>query len=407
MKFPKLPCFVTLLLYLQHLSLFAQVTSSPTLISSLGSSSTISVCDPGEIRFTASGDSGPTAIDVEFRIDRGGMIIYPLGFSGQNPVNSILYSNFQDNDIVSARVWTYDGVGGNDFTNSITINLVSTPGASVTLTSNATNNTICSNQAVQFTASSTLPSTQYEFFVNGISRLGPSSQTIFNDVITDSSTVTLIPHEGTCQHSEELFIETVSSGHTIQLTSATETDSQTICNNGGVGSLTPIEYTFGGDATAPPVLSGSLPAGIVTNYDSTNRVFTIKGTSTTLVTSPTIYSYGITSSGPTCGSATLSGTITLMPDHTIALTSGAGTDNQSICYSGNVGTLTLIEYTVGVGATGAPIISGSLPTGVTSNYDAVNRVLTISGTPTTALSTQTTYNYGVTTVGPTSNASLC
>ena len=292
---------------------------------------------------------------------------------------------------------------------------------------------------------------------------------------------------------------TIMPNHSIQLTSALGTDNQVICNSGPVGNLAPIEYTLGGGSTNPPIVLGNLPPGIVSNYDVVNNVLSITGTPTVNVAAPTIYSYGITTSGPSCSSVTLSGTITvnpnpeinlltavsttdqtgglamcnntpiqtiqyalfespgftitglpngvsasqsgntitiegtpnvtinaqrtytytlttngsdcqpaatttgaieIIPNHVIQLTSALGTDNQVICNSGPVGNLAPIEYTLGGGSTNPPIVLGNLPPGIVSNYDVVNNVLSITGTPTVNVAAPTIYSYGITTSGP-------
>ena len=107
--------------------------------------------------------------DVEFRIDRGGTIIYPLGAPGPQPVTSFSTNSLQDGDIVYARVWTYDNGGGNALTNSITFDIDTFPGA-IDFSSDALNNTICNDEMVSFTASSTVSTTLFQYFINGISK---------------------------------------------------------------------------------------------------------------------------------------------------------------------------------------------------------------------------------------------
>ena len=85
MKFPRLLCSVTLLLLMQLTAVEEQVLTVPKLNSTLGNTATITTCDAGTVTFTATGDSGPTALDVEFRIDRGGTIIYASLYWGKLP----------------------------------------------------------------------------------------------------------------------------------------------------------------------------------------------------------------------------------------------------------------------------------------------------------------------------------
>src|SRR5205814_804836 len=80
-------------------------------------------------------------------------------------------------------------------------------------------------------------------------------------------------------------------------------------------------------------------------------------------------------------------TITVTPNNTITLTSGAGTNIQSVCISTPI---TNITYST-TGATGATFTG--LPAGVTGTWAA--NVVTISGTPTAS----GTFNYTVTLTG--------
>jgi PKD repeat protein len=81
------------------------------------------------------------------------------------------------------------------------------------------------------------------------------------------------------------------------------------------------------------------------------------------------------------------GSITVTPANTITLTSGVGTNNQTVC-SGTA--ITSITYTT-TGATGATVTG--LPSGVTGNWSAGG--VTISGTP----SATGAFNYTVTLTG--------
>jgi len=172
---------------------------------------------------------------------------------------------------------------------------------------------------------------------------------------------------------------TVNPVSTIVLTSGTAT--QTKCS----GTLiTPVVYTVGGGATGA-TLTGSLPAGVAGVFSGTT--FTISGTPTSATGSP--FNYTVTTTGSSCTEVSLSGTITINPLSTIALTSGTAT--QTKC-SGAL--ITPMVYTVGGGATGAAL-TGALPPGVTGVFSGTT--FTISGTPTTA--TGSPFNYTVTTTG--------
>src|SRR5690606_28321574 len=64
---------------------------------------------------------------------------------------------------------------------------------------------------------------------------------------------------------------TVNYNSTIELSSGTETEDQTICIN---NSLVDITYAIGGGATGA-ILTGSIPEGISQNYDPENKLFKI------------------------------------------------------------------------------------------------------------------------------------
>src|ERR1019366_8379398 len=80
--------------------------------------------------------------------------------------------------------------------------------------------------------------------------------------------------------------------------------------------------------------------------------------------------------------------VTVNPNAFISLTSGAGTDKQSVCIDTAI---TDITYAIQGGGTGA--VASGLPTGLTGTYNS--GVFTISGTPSVA----GVFNYTVTTTG--------
>ena len=86
-------------------------------------------------------------------------------------------------------------------------------------------------------------------------------------------------------------------------------------------------------------------------------------------------------------------------DDNLDLISGVGTDSQVLC---ETDPLVAIIYEFSEGATSATV--SGLPSGVTSTI--VGNELTISGTPTDDITTQTVYNYTVTTIGSCADTSL-
>ena len=96
----------------------------------------------------------------------------------------------------------------------------------------------------------------------------------------------------------------------------------------------------------------------------------------------------------------ITGTIQVLPDDGLTLTSAAGTDNQSLCVGTNplISTLTTITYQISGGALSANF--NGLPPGFTTSYNAITKVYSIFGTATSdVVSNPTIYNYTVTTSG--------
>jgi hypothetical protein len=164
------------------------------------------------------------------------------------------------------------------------------------------------------------------------------------------------------------------SGQSITLSSGSNT--QNVCPS---NAITSIVYTVSAAVSSTSISWSSTPSGISYNTGT----YTISGTPTVAGT----YSYTITTSGASCTAATATGTITV--GQTAVLTSGLGTNTQSICVNNAIVNIT---YSVGT-ATGVTVTGGSLPTGVSGNLSG--GVYTISGTPTVA----GTYTYTITTSG--------
>lgn len=174
-----------------------------------------------------------------------------------------------------------------------------------------------------------------------------------------------------------------------QLPTATISGTTAVCQGGASPNITFTGSNTGG--TAPPyTFSYNINGG------ATQTITTTSGSSVTIAASTA--SLGVTTynllgisyaSNPACSNtATGSATVTVNPNHTLALTSAGATTTQTVC---NGVAITNITYSVGGGATGAGVTG--LPSGVTGNFSG--GVFTISGTPTA----DGTYNYTVTTTG--------
>ncbi len=181
---------------------------------------------------------------------------------------------------------------------------------------------------------------------------------------------------------------TVTPNVTLTFTSGGTTNAQTTCINTALANS--IVYTTGNNATGATVTG--LPTGVNgvwTAGTGGTGTFTISGIPT--VSQATPYAYTVTTTGG-CSTASLSGTVTVNPNVTIALSSPAGTDAQTVCINAAI---TNIAYTTTNGVTSVAITG--LPAGVTGSYNAGTGVYTISGSPT--VSQATAYSYTLTTSG--------
>ncbi len=230
----------------------------------------------------------------------------------------------------------------------------------LTGTYNATSNTFTISGSLSENVSTL---TAYNYTVNVVSNTGCSTP--------QSGTITALPN------------------HEITLTSAPNTNNQTLCEN----TVLPIaiEYELGGGATM--ITATGLPSGIVVNQ--TGNKVVLSGVPTNNVIAPTTFNYTLTTQGNGCSVATATGTITLNPDAAIVLTSAPSTVNQIVCE--NSGTpIQNIIYTISEGAS-SYFITG-LPQGLTHSISASNEI-TISGTITESINAKTTFNYQVVATG--------
>ena len=263
-----------------------------------------------------------------------------------------------------------------------TITVLITP--ALTLTSANNTQTICRNNAIEdiiynIEGSATgasvdgLPSGVTGEFDSGVFTISgsPTVSGTFNYTVTSVSACAEVTAVGSI---------TVLSDHTIGLTSANNT--QTVCIDNAIANIT---YGVGGSATGAEATG--LPTGVSATYSSGE--LTISGSPTVSGT----YDYSVSTTG-SCSAVTLTGTITVLPDATMSITSG-GNNTQTVCVDNAIANIT---YGVGGSATGAEV--SGLPEGVIGGFD--NGTFTVSGTPTEA----GTFNYTVTTTGSCESVSL-
>jgi gliding motility-associated-like protein len=166
-----------------------------------------------------------------------------------------------------------------------------------------------------------------------------------------------------CESDTRLAIAvTLTANNTITRTSTSGTDAQTVCLN---TAITNITYATTGATGA--TFSG-LPAGVTGSW--AGNVVTISGSPSISVGSPFNYTVALTGG---CGTVSANGSITVTPSNTITLSSGVGTNNQTVCSGTAINNITFAT----TGATGATVTG--LPTGITGTW--ATNVVTISGTP--------------------------
>ena len=261
-------------------------------------------------------------------------------------------------------------------TGTITVN----PDAAISLSAGSNNQTVCISTAIA-TIGYTISGGGTGATITGLPAglTGTYSGGIFT--ITGSPTVTgtfnySVTTTGTCLQKVATGSITVNPDAVLTLSSAAGTTSQAVCIN---TALTDISYSISGGGSGA-VVTG-LPAGVTGTY--TGGVFTINGTPSVAG----IYNYSVTTTG-ICIQRTLTGTINVTPDATIALTSAIGSNNQEFCVSSAISPIT---YSISGGGTNGTV--SGLPTGIAGVFSG--GVFTISGTSTVS----GTFNFTVTTMG--------
>ncbi len=180
---------------------------------------------------------------------------------------------------------------------------------------------------------------------------------------------------------------TVNDIATISLQSGSAVQSP--CINTTIGTIT---YQVGGGATGVTVTG--LPPGVNYVFTAGNpfSTVTISGAPTTAAGSP--YSYSISTVSNCTNPPPLTGSITVKPDATIALTSAPATTTQTKCVNNAINNIT---YSIDGSVTSVTV--NNLPPGVNYIYTpGTPGTLTITGTPTSSVGSP--FNYTVILAGP-------
>ena len=226
---------------------------------------------------------------------------------------------------------------------------------------------------------------QYTIF--GIPTVTITSTTDYNYSITTS---------GACVSKTLTGLIKVQPKAKLEINTATSTLNQTVCDNTVIDN---IGFNLVG-STVNATGSG-FPTGVGLDPVVGNTI-TISGTPVVNVVTPTTYSFTVTATGDGsgCEEQVITGTILVLPDDGLTLTSAAGTNDQSLCVGTNptISSLTTITYQISGGALSANIVG--LPPGFNSSYNATTKVYSIFGTAISdVVSNPTVFNYTVTTSG--------
>ena len=213
------------------------------------------------------------------------------------------------------------------------------------------------------------------------------SGTLTADIAATTVYTYTLTSTGVVCPDQETGTITVNSDSSIELVSASGTDSQILCQNTPIDIIS-YRLTNAGSASIP---TADLPAGVT--YNLSGNTLTISGTPTESGT----FNYTVTTSANPggCSSASINGSMTINAAVSVNLSSAVGSDNLDICE----GDAVTITYDVGTGTSGVSV--SGLPQGV--SHEFLSGVLTISGTSTINITSPKVYTYTVTTLGATCN----
>ncbi|MBP2282906.1 hypothetical protein H4V97_001224 [Flavobacterium sp. CG_23.5] len=352
------------------------VTVNPILVPavSIAANTGSTICAGTSVTFTATPVNGGTTPSYQWYVGAT-----PVGTNSATYITSALTNGNQVKVVMTSTSNCPSPPTATSNILTMTVNTLLVP--SVTIS--ATQTTFCIGTAVTFNVDNLNNgglNPTYQWRINGIP-VGANSASFTSNALSNNDNITLdVTSSATCPSpsmvTSNAIQVTVNPNAAISLTSGVGSNSQTLCANSLLSSIT---FTISGGGTGA-VVTG-LPAGLTGSFSG--GVVIISGTPTTSGS----FTYTVTTTG-TCVQTTATGVITVNPIATISLTSGAGTNNQTRCI--NV-PLSTISFAISGGGTGA-IVTG-LPAGVNGTFSGGN--FNISGLPTAIGS----FGYTVTTTG--------
>ena len=280
---------------------------------------TVTVSNNGSLNlFCDTGNSTPTSLAFDFSNVGQSSFTYSYTIDGGTPITGthISPSNFTVTGLTPGQTVIFTlTANGVSCVPSQTVNCsTSCPTPTLALTSATGTNTQSTcintnitpitytfgNGATGVTVTGLPAGVNHTISGNTVTISGAPTSTIGSPFSYSITTV-----GGSCGNASRNGTITVNSNPTLVLNSTTATTNQSVCVN---TSINAISYTFGGSATGINVTG--LPTG-VSSIVSGNTV-TISGTPTTTTGSP--FNYTISTSGGSCGTISLNGTITVKAD---------------------------------------------------------------------------------------------
>ncbi|MFN4763941.1 PKD-like domain-containing protein [Gillisia sp. Q332] len=370
----KLLCilFIFSLFFLNPVEGFGQACPSTVSISADTGNT---ICAGTPVTFTANANGGTGTFTYQWKID---------GVNAGTNSNTFPSSSLNNGDKVTVTVTSSDDTTCSTTSSNytMTVNTNKTP----TVTIAASKTSICPGESITFTASNTNGGTspQYAWYINSSSpvvKTGALATFSASDFVEGNNTVRVVLTSN-INCADPSTAEATSATFELKPDATISTPAnhdQPVCIN---KPLQNIVFDLGGGATNATVTG--LPPGVTGSLSGGNYV---------LSGSPTangVFSYTVLTTG-SCAQKTATGTITVNPDATIALTSGNNT--QTVCAAGGVadGSISPITYSIGQTGTGG-FITG-LPSGITGSFS--NGVFTIQG----STSETGTHNYSVNATG--------
>ncbi len=311
------------------IQLFTYAGTSPYQFAINAAGTVIYIADDskGIYRYTLSGSTW-TATLINTTVKGSGLTV---DFSGTNPIiyattTTTLYK-LTDNGGSSISATSLVTAPANTAFRGIAFAPVAASCTAPTLSTVADLNE-CANQTNSLSVTAT-PSTgvTYQWYSNtaklntggtAISTNGTSATYTPPSNVNGTFYYYVIASTGsTCNTTSN--VATVTIGTTIALTSAANTNSQTVAPG---GTIIPITYSIGNTGTGASI-SPALPTGLTGSYNA--GVYTISGTAPT---TPVNYSYTVTASGGCGNNPTATGTIN------ISCTTAPSTQANNITFSG-------------------------------------------------------------------------